>query len=265
MAKNKLRRFRELREIDFVLEYPYTKLQQEGFPFRGLWGKTFFRNDHPITLELGCGGGEYTIALAERMPKRSFIGVDRKGARIWQGATEALEKELQNVAFLRTDINLISSFFAPNEVNELWITFPDPMMHKRRRRLVSSFYFEKYRQILSPDGVIRLKTDSPFLYQYTLALLETNGISPLVETSDLYASSPEVLNLAIPDIQTRYEQQWLERGMTIKFVAFQLPRGTERFLEPLCEPPRDDYKSYSRGSQLYLESVRAAEQKSKKV
>lgn len=255
MPKQKLRRFGELKEMDFVLEYPYSILQGEGFPYKGLWGEAFFGSEHPLILELGCGGGEYTVALAERYPEANFIGIDKKGDRIWRGAKEVLTKELQNVAFLRTDIDLIAHFFAPCEVDALWITFPDPMMKKRRRRLISSYYFEKYRLFLKENAVIRLKTDSPFLYQYTLDLLRVNGIVPHYATDDLYHSSKAVQEDAIPEVKTRYEEQWLERGMTIKFVAFSLPNSGVPFKEPPKEPPRDSYRSLCRGSQKYQKEV----------
>lgn len=255
MPKQKLRRFGEIKEMDFVLEYPYSVLEREDFPYKGKWREDFFQTPHPLVLELGCGGGEYTVALAEREPMASFVGVDRKGDRIWRGAKEVQEKRLRNVAFLRTDINIIDRFFEKEEVDALWITFPDPMMKKSRRRLISSYYFEKYRRFLKQEAMIRLKTDSPFLYQYTLDLLEVNSISPRYATNNLYNSPQEIQEAAIPDVRTRYEQQWLERGMSIKFIAFSLPLSEVSFKEPPNEPPRDDYRSLCRGSQKYQEEI----------
>lgn len=262
MPKQKLRRFREIKTMDFVLEYPYSVLQSEVFPYKGSWNGRFFKQEAPLTLELGCGGGEYTVALAEQNPRENYVGVDKKGDRLWHGATAVRNKNLQNVAFLRTDIDLINRFFDREEVEAIWITFPDPMMKHRRRRLISSVYFEKYRQLLKPGGIIRLKTDSPFLYQYTLDLLAINNISPLCATEDLYGSSVDWQDLATRDIKTRYEMQWLDRGKTIKFVAFSLPLEDISFKEPLKEPPYDDYRSLSRGSLIYQAEREVARQKS---
>lgn len=255
MPKQKLRKFGELKQMSFVLEYPYPKLVESGFPYKGSWAQQFFGGKKNITLELGCGGGEYTVALAERDSHTAYIGVDRKGARIWSGAKDVIQKGLTNVAFLRTDINLITSFFGTEEVDNLWITFPDPMMKKTRRRLLSSFYLEKYAQFLTPGGKIHLKTDSPFLYQYTLDLLRANAIDPICATEDLYGSTEELQKMAIPEVKTRYEKQWLARHMAIKFVVFSLPSGRRSFQEPENEPPIDNYRSLCVGSQKFQEIV----------
>lgn len=246
MGKNKLRKFKELESNPLVLQYPFRVVREGGFPLKGRWRQDFFHNDNPIVLELGCGKGEYTVGLAGRFPEKNFIGIDIKGARIWAGATAAMRREMTNVAFVRTSIELLDDFFAPGEVDEIWITFPDPQMKKVNKRLTGTRFVEMYRRILAPGGIIHLKTDSPFLYTYTGMMVRHNALPVLSDTADLYATiSPDdpILN-----IRTHYEQQWLDRGLTIKYLSF-IP-GTE---PPLAEPPgaddiaQDTYRSYSRG------------------
>lgn len=245
MGKGKLAKFAYIDTLPFVLQYPRQRLLEEGFPYAGKWRSHFFDNSYPITLELGCGGGEYTVSLAKEFPQGNYIGVDRKGARIWSGAKRVEEDALANVAFLRTDISFIADFFAPGEVSAIWITFPDPMMKKAKSRLVGSLFLEKYRKILAPDGVIFLKTDSSFLYEYTVLLLETNQIKPIAATNDLYAPE-EPLRNQVPYAATRYESQWLARGKTIKYIAFSLKDAPDTLIEPEHEPPHDEYKSITR-------------------
>ncbi len=242
--KNKLAKFSEMDTIPFVFQYPFARLRDEGgFPLRGRWHSDFFHNTNPITLELGCGKGEYTVGLAERVPGRNYIGVDIKGARMWRGATQARDAEMTNVAFIRTDIELIDQFFAPGEVDEIWITFPDPQMKKVRKRLTSTRFLELYRKILRPGGYLRLKTDSPFLFTYTRLMAEHCGLPVDAITDDLYASP---LLTDILAIKTHYERQWLDRGLSIKYIAIPLDHTT-----PLSEPDvdiePDTYRSYSRG------------------
>ncbi|MDE7448691.1 MAG: tRNA (guanosine(46)-N7)-methyltransferase TrmB [Paramuribaculum sp.] len=247
MGKNKLRKFAEMEQIDFVLQYPFATLQKEEFPYKGKWHEEFFHNSNPIVLELGCGKGEYTVGLARRFPDKNFIGVDIKGARMWTGAKEALRDGMTNVAFLRTSIELITHFFAPGEVAEIWITFPDPQMKKVNKRLTSTRFLELYRRILCPGGTIHLKTDSPFLYTYTRIMAEHNGLSTTALTDDLYHCSdltPEQTDLL--GIRTYYEQQWLDRGLTIKYIAFPLDQTTH-LSEPEVEIEFDTYRSFSRG------------------
>lgn len=246
MGKNKLAKFADLATYDCVLEYPYARLQEEGFPHRGSWRDTFFKQpEAPLIVELGCGRGEYTVALAQAYPQQLYIGIDRKGARLWAGAGMAHRAKMPNVAFVRTDINLLDRFFALHEVNEIWITFPDPQMSKTRARLVSSYAFKLYQRILAPGGMIHLKTDSNFLYQYSCLLLQHNGITPHLITDDLYGTDSSVLN-QIPNTQTAYEAQWLSRGKTIKYLSWQLPLE-QAFVEPPEEPEHDDYHSQTRG------------------
>lgn len=242
--KNKLAKFSEMNTIDFVFQYPFAELERVGgFPLRGRWHSEFFGNNNPITLELGCGKGEYTVGLAERQPGRNFIGVDIKGARMWRGATQARDAGMSNVAFLRTDIELIDRFFAPGEVDEIWITFPDPQMKKTRKRLTSTRFLELYRKILRPGGTVKLKTDSPFLFTYTRLMAEHCGLQIGTLTDDLYASP---LLDDILAIKTHYERQWLDRGLSIKYIALGLDHTTP-LSEPEVDIEPDTYRSYSRG------------------
>ena len=233
-----------------VFEYPYSVADNVPFDMRGRWGEAFFRNTHPIVLELGCGRGEYTVGLARLFPEKNFIGVDIKGARMWTGATEALNEGLANVAFLRTNIEIIDRFFAPGEVSELWLTFSDPQMKKATKRLTSTYFLERYRRFLADGGLIHVKTDSNFLFTYTRLLLEANHLPAEVLTDDLYHSgkADEILS-----IRTYYEQQWLDRGLNIKYIRFRLPHeGT--LVEPDVEIPLDDYRSYNRSKRSGLET-----------
>ncbi|HIR36936.1 MAG TPA: tRNA (guanosine(46)-N7)-methyltransferase TrmB [Candidatus Limisoma gallistercoris] len=247
MGKNKLKKFGEMETFSNVFQYPYSVLMQQGFPLKGKWHSDFFGNGNPIVLELGCGKGEYTVGLAKRFPDRNFIGVDIKGARMWTGAKQAVADNMPNVAFVRTNIELIASFFAPGEVSEIWITFPDPQMKKTSKRLTSVRFLNLYRRILEPGGIINLKTDSPFLYTYTRELVRLNGLPVEVDTDDLYASG---MADDILEIRTFYEQQWLARGLTIKYLRWRLDEGTE-LQEPDIEIEFDTYRSFSRG---YLET-----------
>lgn len=247
MGKNKLRKFADMATIDFVHQYPFARLQAEGFPLRGRWSGQF-GNSNPITLELGCGKGEYTVGLARRFPRRNFIGVDIKGARMWTGATAARDAGLTNVAFIRTDIALLPHFFAPGEVDEIWLTFPDPQMRRVNKRLTGTRFMGVYRQVLRPGGRINLKTDSPFLYTYTRLMARLNSLPLHADTDDLYGRPDSLPADYAPllDIRTFYEQQWLDRGLTIKYLAFDLP-GDTPLEEPDDDIPPDTYRSFSRG------------------
>ncbi len=233
-----------MQTYDCVLQYPWARLQAEGFPYRGKWREAFFHNSNPITLELGCGKGEYTVALARKYPDRNFIGIDIKGARMWTGASQAVADGLINVAFLRSDIELIENFFAPGEVNEIWITFPDPQMQKQRKRLTSTRFLKLYRQIAIENAPIRLKTDSPFLFAYTMRLLDANPMLKVRhKVPDLYAS--QGLD-EVKEVKTFYEQQWLARGKTIKYLDFLLSAADLTEVDD-SDIERDDYHSYPRG------------------
>lgn len=244
MGKNKLKKFEEMKGFGCVFQYPWARLQTEPFPLRGRWREDFFRNTSPVVLELGCGRGEYTVGLAEAHRDANHIGIDVKGARIWAGARQAVDEGMTNVAFIRGEIEQIESFFAPGEVDEIWITFPDPQMQKTRRRLTSARFLEMYRHILRPGGIIHLKTDSPFLYTFTKRLVESNALPVITATDDLYAAGHTDAATAI---KTYYEKQWLSRGKRIKLIEFSLPaRGV--IADPDEEDiPHDDYTSYPRG------------------
>ncbi len=242
MAKNKLQKFADMEHYSHVFQYPFAVLKERGFEMRGKWNEQFFHNTNPIVLELGCGKGEYAVGLARRYPDKNFIGVDIKGARMWTGATEAQDEGIENVAFLRTHIELITHFFAPGEVSEIWITFPDPQMKKTRKRLTSTRMIELYREILTENGIIHLKSDSPFLYTYTRAMVQENNFPVLIDTDDLYNSG---IDDDILGIKTFYEQQWLERGKSIKYIKFVCePR--QELIEPDIEIELDDYRSFNR-------------------
>ncbi|MDE5843724.1 MAG: tRNA (guanosine(46)-N7)-methyltransferase TrmB, partial [Muribaculaceae bacterium] len=186
MGKNKLKKFAEMATMRNVVECPRDTLLAGGFPLKGNWHRDFFKAESPIVLELGCGKGEYTVGLAEANPDKLYIGIDIKGARMYTGAKMALERDLPNAAFLRTEIQLIESFFAPGEVDEIWITFPDPQMKKVNKRLTSTRLLTAYSNIMKPDGIINLKTDSPFLFEYTRRLVELNNLEILDISTDLH-------------------------------------------------------------------------------
>lgn len=239
MGKNKLQKFSDMETFGCVLQYPRHILIEKGFPYKGKWNSDFFSRSNPITLELGCGKGEYTVGLAEANHDRNYVGVDIKGARMWKGAKSVEEKGMDNAAFLRTEIEQIEQFFAPGEVDEIWITFPDPQMQKARKRLTSSRFLTNYRKFLRPGGVVNLKTDSPFLYEYTRRLVELNGFEVIALTDDLYGSG---LADPVTSIKTFYEQQWLARGKTIKLISFRI--GDSEIVEPDCSDiEKDDYHS----------------------
>lgn len=248
MGKNKLSKFADMEKYPHVFQYPYSTVQQENFSMKGRWCELFFHNNNPIVIELGCGRGEYTVALAKMFPDKNFIGVDIKGARMWTGATEALSSDLKNVAFLRTNIEIIDSFFGINEVDEIWLTFPDPQMKSFTKRLTSTAFLERYRHFLKKEGSIHLKTDSNFLYTYTQKLIEVNSLPVLCSTVDLYHGN---FVDHILDIKTYYEKQWLERGIAIKYIHFKL-FPVQNYVEPDIEIPLDDYRSYNRSKRSEL-------------
>lgn len=241
MAKNKLAKFADMATYDNVFQYDFETLRSSGFPLKGKW-HTFFNNDGPIVVELGCGKGEYTVGLARMYPEKNFIGVDIKGARMWTGATEANTDNLNNVAFIRTRIELISHFFAKDEVSEIWLTFPDPQMKKVNKRLTSTRFMKEYNKILKNDGIVNLKSDSNFMYTYTKAMIGENNLKVLFDSDDLYNSGIED---EILSIKTFYEQQWLERGLTIKYIKFECPQKSD-WQEPDIEIEKDDYRSFGR-------------------
>ncbi|MDE6421970.1 MAG: tRNA (guanosine(46)-N7)-methyltransferase TrmB, partial [Muribaculaceae bacterium] len=243
MGKNKLKKFADMDTFRCALQYPREVLLAEGFPYYGKWNGGFFSQEGPITLELGCGKGEYTVALAKSNQDRNYIGVDIKGARMWSGARTVEEEGITNAAFLRAEIENIDKFFAPGEVDEIWITFPDPQMQKTRKRLTSTRFLEMYGRFLKPGGVINLKTDSPFLYEYTKRLAELNGFEILTITDDLYGSG---MADPVSSIKTYYESQWLSRGKKIKLISMR-PGHLTDLKEPEADDiERDDYRAYTR-------------------
>ena len=197
-------------------------------------------------LELGCGKGEYTVGLAERFPDRNFIGIDIKGARMWSGATKVRDRGIANAAFLRTSIELLDRFFAPGEVAEIWITFPDPQMKKATKRLTGTRFCGLYSRVLAPGGAVNLKTDSPFLYAYTKAMLAENSLTAEADIADLHnpaSGAPAELT----EIRTYYESQWIDRGLSIKYLRWRLPADGAPLREPDVEIEPDTYRSFSRG------------------
>lgn len=221
MGKDKLRRFRENQTFSCFLQPAFEEVFRRDHPIKGRWNRDFFRNDLPIVLELGCGKGEYTVALAERDPSRNYIGVDIKGARMWRGAKTVTERNLRNAGFLRTRIEFIDALFAQGEVSEIWITFPDPQLKTRRadKRLTSPLFLERYARLLAPDGVIHLKTDSKHLYAYTAEVIRRFGLRCEVSDPDIYGSGRAEGVLAV---KTAYESRFLEMGLPITYTRFAL-------------------------------------------
>lgn len=245
MGKNKLAKFADLETYPHVFQVSSkTLLEGAGFDLKGKWNEQFFKNSNPIVLELGCGKGEYTVELSKLYPEKNFIGVDIKGARMWTGAKASLEQELKNVAFIRTNIEMIPHFFAAGEISEIWLTFPDPQMKKTTKRLTATNFMRLYQQILVDNGLIHLKTDSNFMFTYTNEMVKLNELPVDFSNDDLYGSG---LDDKILSIQTFYEQQWLKRGLTIKYIKFQLPSKMS-FMEPDVEIEKDSYRSFGRSN-----------------
>ena len=246
MGKGKLAKFADMERYENVFQYPFSVVADVPFDMQGHWREQYFHNDNPIVLELGCGKGEYTVELAKLCPDMNFIGVDIKGARMWTGATEALRQGLKNVAFLRTNIEIIDRFFGEDEVQELWLTFSDPQMKNPRKRLTSTYFLERYRRFLVDGGLLHLKTDSNFLFTYTTLMAEHNHLPVLLSTDDLYGEQGASPELLFPrTIQTYYESMWMARGLNIKYMKWQLPRYGA-LTEPEVEIELDDYRSYHR-------------------
>ena len=246
MGKGKLAKFAEMETFENVFQYPFSVISNEPFAMKGHWNEQYFKNNNPIVLELGCGKGEYTVELAKLYPDMNFVGVDIKGARMWTGAKQAIEAGLKNVAFLRTNIEIIDRFFGLDEVSEIWLTFSDPQMKNEHKRLSSTFFMERYRHFLKDHGIIHLKTDSNFLFTYTKYMVDVNKLPVVFSTNDLYHTEGiDDKTRKILSIQTYYESMWIERGLNIKYIKFQLPQEGE-LKEPEVEIELDDYRSYHR-------------------
>ncbi len=220
-GKDKLKKFRENETFDNLLQPTTAEVFRKDHPIKGNWGKEIFGNDNPIILELGCGKGEYTIALAEKFPENNYIGVDIKGARLWKGAKYATENGLKNVAFLRTRIEFIDSIFSQGEVSEIWLTFSDPQPNKPRKRLSSPLFLERYSHILKEDGIIHLKTDSQLLHEYTLETIEDENHILIEANNDIYGTK-RADNDDILSVKTFYEKQFLAKGMAITYAKWRL-------------------------------------------
>jgi len=256
MSKGKLAKFADMDTYENVFQYPFSVIEQVTFDMRGHWHEDYFKNGNPIVLELGCGKGEYTVELAKRYPQMNFIGVDIKGARMWTGATQALKEGLKNVAFLRTNIEIIDRFFAEDEVQEIWLTFSDPQMKNPRKRLTSTFFMERYRRFLVDNGIVHLKTDSNFLFTYTTYMVEKNRLPVIARTEDLYSEPSERHDFSeAASIQTYYESMWIARGLNIRYIKFRLPR-TGQLVEPDVEIELDDYRSYHRTKRSSLTTAK---------
>ncbi|MBK7626813.1 MAG: tRNA (guanosine(46)-N7)-methyltransferase TrmB [Bacteroidales bacterium] len=223
MGKNKLARWNELDSFDNVIQPEIGEVAGKDHPIKGKWNKELFKNSNPVVLELGCGKGEYTVGLATRFPGKNYIGVDIKGARMWRGAKTSNENKLGNVAFLRTRIEFITSFFTTDEVDEIWVTFPDPHPGGKNsnKRLISPWFLNLYRQFLKDKGIVHLKTDNKELYAYTKSVVEYNEQEILFSTNDLYS---EELPDDILSIRTHYENIFLKAGLKINYITFRLDK-----------------------------------------
>ena len=221
-SKNKLKRFKENDTFGNVFQPTREEVVSDQFSLKGKWNQDYFKNSNPIVLELGCGKGEYSVGLAEKYPDKNFIGIDLKGARFWRGAKTAVETGMKNVAFIRTQIELINHLFNENEVDEIWITFPDPQIKYKRtkHRMTNSEFLKLYKKVLKPEGVINLKTDSEFMHGYTLGLLHGEGHEVIYSNHNVYVNegSPE----EVTSLQTFYEKQYLEINKAITYIRFKI-------------------------------------------
>lgn len=221
-SKNKLKRFKENETFTNVFQPTREEVVSDQFPLKGKWSSDFFKNDNPIVLELGCGKGEYSVGLAERFPEKNFIGIDIKGARFWRGAKTAVESGMNNVAFVRTQIELINHIFTENEVSEIWITFPDPQIKYKRtkHRMTNAEFLDRYKKILKSSGFMHLKTDSEFMHGYTLGLLHGLGHEVIYANHNVYKN--EGAPAEVTEIQTFYESQYLEINKPITYIKFRI-------------------------------------------
>ena len=219
-SKNKLKKFIENESFSNVIQPERKELLSDSFIYKGNWNKLYFKNNNPIIVELGCGKGEYTVNLAKSNPSKNYIGIDIKGARFWRGAKTSLDENLENVVFLRTQIELIDFVFGKQEVKEIWLTFPDPQIkyQRRKHRLTNPLFLNLYKNILVDKGKVHLKTDSEFLHGYTLGVLKGMSIKPIFSNHDIYKNNnapAEVIN-----IKTHYEKLFLETKKNISYLRF---------------------------------------------
>ncbi|MEZ4936756.1 MAG: tRNA (guanosine(46)-N7)-methyltransferase TrmB [Crocinitomicaceae bacterium] len=225
MAKRKLERFDEMKGMDCVVQPSTEEVLKDDFHLKGKWRKEFFRREGPLIIELGCGKGEYSVGLGKLNSNKNYIGVDIKGARIWRGAKDVEELGLRNVGFIRSKIDFIERFFAPGEVDEIWLTFSDPQKEKPRKRLTGPLFIERYRKFLKPKGIIHLKTDSDLLYEFTMEEIKRNGFHLMTASEDLYGAYFENIEegeKAILSIRTHYEKLFSAKGHVIKYCRFQI-------------------------------------------
>lgn len=253
MGKNKLKKFAEMKGFKCVVESTRQDIIGKEFEIKGKWNEKFFHSDSPLILELGCGKGEYTVGLAKINPHNNYIGVDIKGARIYSGAKRVETEGIENAGFLRTTIDLLPFMFAEEEVEELWITFPDPQMKKANKRLTGTRFLTSYRKFMPPTGIVNLKTDSPFLYEYTRRLAEENNLKILRQCDDIHGTDGFQ---DVTEIKTHYECQWLSRGKSIKYLQFVI--GSGELKEPDVEDlEKDDYTALPRfNAEEYLLKTR---------
>jgi tRNA (guanine-N7-)-methyltransferase len=221
-SKNKLKRFSENETFNNVFQPTREEVVSDSFSLKGNWNSSFFKNNNPIIVELGCGKGEYSVGLAQKNPDVNYIGIDVKGARFWRGAKTAIDEGMHNVAFVRTQIELINFIFGENEISEIWITFPDPQIKYKRtkHRMTNSEFLQQYKKVLKPDGVVNLKTDSEFMHGYTLGLLHGEGHEVLYANHNVYKN--EGSPLEVTEIQTFYEKQYLEINKAITYIRFKI-------------------------------------------
>ena len=231
-GKDKLRKFLENETFNSLFQPTLEEVFRQDHPLKGNWNSQVFKNDNPIILELGCGKGEYTVSLAEKYPEKNFIGVDIKGARLWKGAKYVEENEIKNAVFLRTRIEFIESLFANGEISEIWITFADPQIGRDRKRLTHPLFLNRYKNFLKEDGIMHLKTDSRYLYEYSHSMAQQNNLTILESETDIYGTGKADETLSI---KTFDESQYLAKGISITYLSFKLD-NKEPFIEPSWNP-----------------------------
>jgi len=225
MSKNKLQKFADMETFERVFQPKMDEFRDKNYELKGSWGEKVFGNKNPIVLELGCGKGEYAVGMGRKYPNKNFIGIDIKGARIWAGAQMANREKLENVAFVRTNIDFVQHFFDRNEVDEIWLTFSDPQPKKPQKRLSSSEFVARYRQFLKPEGIVHLKTDNTLLYESTLEEIEEHNYKMLISSNNIYEKDWDIFDSEIQElltIKTHYETLFANKGFKIKYCAFEI-------------------------------------------